>query len=78
MRSLRILSILCLVVLTSPFAFATDNAVRGYARRPNGVLVDLGGQSLKLEVCSEAIVHVVYSPTGKFSDRPDYLVVNLS
>jgi len=75
----RISSMLALFVLISLMclsAFAAPGAVRSFTRQPNGILVDLGGPALKLQVCSDAIVHVVYSPTGKFSERPDYLVVH--
>jgi len=36
------------------------------------------GAALKLQVCSNSIIHVVYSPTGKFPERPDYVVLKNS
>jgi alpha-D-xyloside xylohydrolase len=36
------------------------------------------GGKLKLEVCSDSIIHVVYSPTAEFPRRPDYVVTKMS
>jgi alpha-D-xyloside xylohydrolase len=36
------------------------------------------GAVLKLQVCSDSIVHVLYSPNGTFPNRPDYVVTKTS
>src|SRR5258708_14884078 len=36
------------------------------------------GAVLKLQVCSDAMIHVLYSPNGVFPTRPDYVVTKTS
>jgi alpha-D-xyloside xylohydrolase len=36
------------------------------------------GAVLKLQVCSDSIIHVLYSPNGVFPNRPDYVVTKTS
>src|SRR5690242_6260950 len=36
------------------------------------------GAVLKLQVCSDSIIHVIYSPTNTFPNRPDYVVTKAS
>jgi alpha-D-xyloside xylohydrolase len=32
------------------------------------------GGALKVQVCSDSIIHIIYSPTSTFPNRPDYVV----
>src|SRR5258705_10075566 len=36
------------------------------------------GGVLKLQVCTDSIIHVLYSPNGNFPKRPDYVVTKTS
>jgi len=36
------------------------------------------GAALKLQVCSDTIIHVLYSPTGNFNNHPEYVVTKVS
>jgi len=38
----------------------------------------MSGAVLKLQVCSDAMIHVLYSPNGVFPSRPDYVVTKTS
>src|SRR5947209_4691775 len=45
----------------------------------NGLeVVFKSGAALKLEVCTESVIHVLYSPTGTFPKRTDYVVTKTS
>src|SRR5690242_19054964 len=33
------------------------------------------GAALKLQVCTESVIHVLYSPTGSFPKQKDYVVI---
>ena len=52
-----------------------DNPVTAVERQPGGVLFTLQQGAMKLQICTDSIVRVRYSPTGSFPDQPDYVVV---
>jgi alpha-D-xyloside xylohydrolase len=50
------------------------NPVAGFQQLPDGVQFQLGTGALRIQVCTDSIVHVVYSPTASFPNRTEYLV----
>ncbi len=53
--------------------------VTNVSKEADGVRVNFqSGGTLKLQVCSDSIVHVAYSPNGDFPKRPDYVVTKQS
>jgi alpha-D-xyloside xylohydrolase len=50
------------------------NPVREVQSQTDGVLFTMHTGTLKLQVCSDSIIHVLYSPTATFPNRPDYVV----
>ena len=54
------------------------NPVTGFDRAPDGVVFHMASGTLKLQVCSDAILRVRYSATADFSDRPEYVVLKTS
>jgi alpha-D-xyloside xylohydrolase len=64
--------------LLQPQAYAQwtpRNPVKSVEQQPDGALFVLASGFLKIEVCSDSIIHVLYSPTSSFSRRPDYVVI---
>ncbi len=51
------------------------NPVTDAKQQPDGVLIQLQAGALKLQVCSSSIIHVLYSPTGTFPEKNEYLVI---
>ena len=51
------------------------NPVKSADRLPDGVLLTLDNGYLRLQVCSDSIIHVVYSLDRTPPERPDFLVV---
>src|SRR5215831_6381044 len=48
-------------------------------KQPDGIRATFqSGAVLKLQVCSESIIHVVYSPTSAIPSRPEYVVTKTS
>jgi alpha-D-xyloside xylohydrolase len=47
----------------------------GVRQQPDGVLLSMQSGTLKLQVCSPAIVRVLYSPTATFPQKPDYVIL---
>ncbi len=52
-----------------------ENPVTGVEQRNDGALVHMQTGALRLQICTDSIVHVQYSPTGEFPDKPEYVVV---
>ena len=77
MLKIRLLS--CVLLLTSFVTLAQAqwrdlNPVTSVEKQTDGVLFQMKTGATKLQVCSDSIVRVLYSPTGKFPDTPDYVV----
>ena len=43
-------------------------------QQPNGVLLSMQSGAMRIDVESDSIIHVVYSPTGAFPIQTDYVV----
>ena len=54
------------------------NPVKSFQQESDGVTFSMGTGTLKLQVCSDSVIHVLYSPTTTFSKRPDYVVIKSS
>jgi alpha-D-xyloside xylohydrolase len=79
------LAVVCLAVylFTSPISsahgqWAPMNPVTSVEQQANGVLLRQRVGSLKIQVCTDAIIHVLYSATASFPGRPDPVVVKTS
>ena len=65
----------CLFCATAaPAQWIAMNPVRQVQQQPEGVLFSLGTGSLKVQVCSDSVIRVLYSPTASFPKRADYVV----
>jgi len=51
------------------------NPVNGVKQQPDGVIFVLQNGFLRFQVCTDSIVHVVYSLDRNIPDRPDFLVI---
>ncbi len=54
------------------------NPVVGFEKQPDGVLFKLQTGALRVQVCSDSILRVRYSPTSSFAERPDYVITKTS
>jgi alpha-D-xyloside xylohydrolase len=54
------------------------NPITAVQQQPNGVLFTQNVGTLKVEVDSDSIIHVLYSATSSFPNRPDYVVIKNS
>src|SRR5712691_8509726 len=54
------------------------NPVRNIQQEQDGVLLTMGTGTLKVQVCSDSVIRVLYSPTATFSKRADYVVTKES
>ena len=50
------------------------NPVTSVAQQADGVLLKLQSGALRLQVCSDSILRVQYSPTSAFPNLPDYVI----
>lgn len=54
------------------------NPVTGVQKQADGVLLKMQTGALKLQVCTDSVVHVIYSPTSSFPSETNYVVVKQS
>ena len=52
------------------------NPVKDFQQQSDGILFVLERGTLRLQVCSDSIVRIQYSPTSTFPDQPSYIVIN--
>src|ERR1700726_4443556 len=50
------------------------NPVRQVQQQADGVLFSMGTGTLKVQVCSDSVIHILYSPTASFPKREDLVV----
>jgi alpha-D-xyloside xylohydrolase len=68
-------------ILLSPRAGAQwtpMNPVKSVQQQADGALFELSSGFLKIEVCSDTVIRVLYSPTSSFSHKPNYVVIKES
>jgi hypothetical protein len=75
-RSMALLLVCFLVFVTAAHAQWTPmNPVRTVQQEADSVIFSMGTGTLKIRVCSESVIHVLYSPTAAFPKRTDYVVI---
>jgi alpha-D-xyloside xylohydrolase len=73
------LSFLLLAILSTASAqWEPMNPVTAVQQQSDGVVFTMQSGTLKLQVCSDSIVHVLYSATATFPDRKDYVITKTS
>ena len=50
------------------------NPVRDVQQQADGVLFTMGSGTLRVQVCSDSVIHILYSPTATFPKRADFVV----
>ncbi|HVP56410.1 MAG TPA: TIM-barrel domain-containing protein [Candidatus Eisenbacteria bacterium] len=78
---LRPAALLVASLLLATVAFAQwtpPNPVTSIDKLSDGILVHQKVGTLKLQVCSPAIVHLTYSPTDTFSEQPNPVILKTS
>jgi alpha-D-xyloside xylohydrolase len=76
-----LIRVVALIILDSRALgqWTPPNPVSAINREADGFRANFeSGAVLKLEVCSDRIIHVHYSPTGNFPNYPDYVLVKNS
>jgi alpha-D-xyloside xylohydrolase len=70
------LSGMCAVLITAPASaqWTPSNPVTALERQPDGVLFTMKQGVLKIQVCTDRILHVVYSPSSSGPTRPNVVV----
>src|SRR5258706_14809016 len=68
-------SILPLVLVASAHAqWVLPDPVKSVERQPDGVMLTMGAGVLRLEVCSDSIIHVVFAPGATIPKADSYIV----
>ncbi|HEX3821605.1 MAG TPA: glycoside hydrolase family 31 protein [Candidatus Sulfotelmatobacter sp.] len=51
------------------------NPVKSVQQESDGALFSMGSGTLKIQVCSDSMIHVLYSPTASFPKQTDFVVI---
>src|SRR5579872_4127140 len=51
------------------------NPVHKVQQETDGLVFSMGTGTLKLQVCSDSVIRVLYSPTNSFPTKTDYVVL---
>ncbi|HLZ41585.1 MAG TPA: glycoside hydrolase family 31 protein [Candidatus Sulfotelmatobacter sp.] len=54
------------------------NPVRSVQQQADGAVFTMGTGTLKIQICSQSVIHVLYSPTTAFPKRSDFVVTKES
>lgn len=74
-RSVAALGCLLFSFAVAQAQWTPRNPVRNAQQESDGVLLTQATGTLKIQVCSDSIIHVLYSPTGTFPKRTDPVVI---
>ncbi len=75
-QSRFVLLFIALLSVPSVGQWTAPNPVTNAQKTSDGAIVEFqSGGKLRLQVCSDSIIHVLYSPVSSFSGRPEYVVI---
>src|ERR1035438_8210667 len=75
--STLLLSTLLLATATSA-QWIPNNAVTKVEQQPDGALFTMQSGTLRLQVCTDSMIHVIFSPSATFPSRTEYVVTKTS
>jgi alpha-D-xyloside xylohydrolase len=79
MRNRYWLVVIVFIIWTFPASaqWTPLDPVKEVKQNTDGIIAIMqSGGALRLQVCTDSIIHVLYSPTGKFPQRTDYVVTH--
>ncbi len=78
MRSFGLGLCLCLLSVGGFAQWTPMNPVKGVQQTSDGAVFTMASGTLKVQVCSDSVIHVLYSPTPSFPKRADFVVTKES
>ena len=70
---------ICMLCATAVQAqWTAMNPVRKFQQDSDGVLFTMGTGTLKVQVCSDSVIRVLYSPTASFPKQTDFVVTKVN
>ena len=76
---LAIFSLILLILTPALHAqWVPANPVTAVQQQADGVVFTMQQGTLKLQICNDSIIHVLYSATSSFPDRPNYVITKTS
>jgi alpha-D-xyloside xylohydrolase len=76
-RFFRYFALICIYLATAGLCHAQwreFNPVVKVQQQPNGALLTMKTGVLRVQVCTDSILHITYSPTSVIPNTPDYVV----
>src|SRR3974390_850189 len=78
LHSAALLLAISLLPAHSAAQWTAPNPVVDSQKQTDGVLIHLRTGTLRLQVCSPSIIHLIYSPTTGFPEHPNPVIVKTS
>jgi len=78
LRAVACFSVLLFAAQSLPAQWDPSNPITGFQRQSDGITFTRKSGTMKLLVCTESMIRVLYSPTSNFPDRPDPVVIKTS
>jgi len=80
MKISRNLSLVCIVTfcVSASAQWTSRNPVTAVEQQRDGIVLKMGTGILRIRVCTDSMVRVLYSPTATFPERPEYVVIKNS
>ena len=75
MTALRATASLLLITASANAQWTARNPVTAVQVQSDGLSLKMGTGTLRLQICSDSIVHVLYSPTATFPPQHEYIVI---
>ena len=75
-KSIQLIVCLLAAIGTAPAQWIAPNPVQAFDQRPDGASFTLKSGALRVEVCSDSIVHIVYSPNRAFPASHNLVVTH--
>jgi len=66
----------CLSAAPVQAQWSPMNAVRVVQQQADGAVFSMATGTLKIQICSDSIIRVLYSPAATFPQKTDYVVIN--
>ncbi len=68
--------LLCILLLSSGARaqWTPMNPVKSVQQEPDGAVFTMGTGTLKIQVCTDSVIHILYSPSASFPKQQDFVV----
>jgi len=67
-----------LLIASASAQWTAPNPILDFQKQPDGVLIHQKAGTLRFQICSPTVIHLLYSPTAEFPEHPNPVVIKTS